>query len=383
MIPEFDKNGDIPPGIHLCSGNDFMDRFFFNEYRKSLTKSFTDILDWAKDKNATKIFVGGSFITSGDEPHDIDCLIVFYDEEQIPHKSEMLTISSTKIDIQFATENDRVVVDSFLHLFAHSRNIKQVGIIEIDLYYSNKAWKILHYPDDASYEIIKRAYIGRHYIDHYQPNGLLVTIHGLLSTAKWNSELAPIASSQNWIFAPYVYENNGVDLLINTKKRKVLVDNFREWLYDIYMRYESPVSVIAHSFGTYILASYITGFKEFLPVQLNVAILTGSILTPNFDWELHRGVKIARVRNEIAPNDQWVKHMPKIKWIDSDSLYGNSGVIGFNKKSNILIEPRNDIFTHNNVIKRDVIERHWFPYLMSNRFAYHEEGMNYIINKNQ
>ncbi|MFZ1290591.1 MAG: hypothetical protein WAR79_10900 [Melioribacteraceae bacterium] len=91
----------------------------------------------------------------------------------------------------------------------------------------------------------------------------------------------------------------------------------------------------------------------------------------DFDWEIHRGVKIARVRNEIAPNDQWVKHMPKVKWLDKDSLFGKSGVIGFSKKSEILFESSNDIFEHNNVIKRDVIERYWFPYLNVNKDAYH------------
>ena len=41
----------------------------------------------------------------------------------------------------------------------------------------------------------------------------------------------------------------------------------------------------------------------------------------------------------------------------------------------------NDIFDHNNVIKRDVIERHWMPFLMVNRYAYTTEVMKYIIGK--
>lgn len=101
-------------------------------------------------------------------------------------------------------------------------------------------------------------------------------------------------------------------------------------------------------------------------------ILLGSILNSEFDWEACRG-KVARILNEIAPNDQWVKFMPNSKWLVLDSLFGRSGVDGFSKKSEILFQSRNDIFDHHNVIKRDIIEKKWMPFLNANRFALHEE----------
>lgn len=382
MIPEFGNNGKLPKGIHLSSGAEFIDKFCFNDYRKGLTKSISDIFDWAYVKCATRIFIGGSFVTRNDEPNDFDCLIIFYDECDIPHKSEMLTIASTKVDIQFCSEKEPKLIDSFLYLFMHSRIRDEIGIVEIDLHSKGSKWEIRHYPDEESYEIIKRAYINRHFVDHYEPNGILVTVHGLLSNAKWNMEISPIASSQNWIVAPYVYENNTPDLLVNSKKRASCINDFREWLYDIHERYDNaPVSVIAHSFGTYIVGSYINGFDEYSPVQLNCAILTGSILTSNFNWEKHKGAKIARVLNEVAPNDQWVVHMPKLKWLDNDPLFGNSGVTGFETKSSILTERRCEIFDHNNVIKRDVIEKYWLPFLMANRNAARVEGNEYVLRK--
>jgi hypothetical protein len=380
MIPDFNKKGSLPKGVHLCTGTEFFERFFFNDYRKNLQKSMSDILDWSKCKYATRLFIGGSFVTNKSEPNDIDCLIVFSDEESIPHKTEMLTIDSTKIDIQFCAEREQKVLDNFLFLFSTSVQKDRIGIIQIDLYNTNDEWKIRHYPDLATYEIIKQAYIGRHFIDHYTPNGVIVTIPGLLSKAAWNTEVGPVASSQKWIFAPFYYDYNLPDLLINTAKRKKVVEKFRDWIFDVHTRYESPISIIAHSFGTYIITSYIVGFEEYLPVQLNTLILTGSIVNENFNWDAHRGNKISRVRNEIAPNDQWVKHMPKIKWLDKDPLFGKSGVVGFSKKSPILFEFSNEIFDHNNVIKRDVIERYWFPFLFANKFAYQDEGERYMFN---
>ncbi|WP_342404252.1 hypothetical protein [Brevibacillus sp. FSL K6-2834] len=95
---------------------------------------------------------------------------------------------------------------------------------------------------------------------------------------------------------------------------------------------------------------------------------------------------VARVLNEIAPNDEWVRHMPEnfIKRIfPFDPLFGRSGVDGFNYSSPILTQSRNSIFTHNNVIKRDVIEKKWIPFLNANKEAYYFEGMEYSIRKNK
>ena len=380
MIPDFTSQGSLPDGVHLTSGNDFLDRFLFNEYRKGFWGPLVNILDWAKLKRASAIFIGGSFVTSANEPHDLDCLIVFPHEDAIPHKSELLTIESTRLDLQFCAQSDEKLLGTFLYLFQHTRGREPVGIIQINLYGGEKPWVSVFSPDDGDYEIIKRVYIQRHYVDHYEPNGVLVSIHGLLSQASWNAEIAPIASSQNWIFAPFLYcDTNSPKLLIDKPRADQVVERFRNWVYDIQCRYQRNISVIAHSFGTYILARYITGFDEFLPIRLNTAILTGSILNPEFDWEAHRGVRIARVLNEVAPNDQLVKHMPKLKWIHPDPLYGNSGVTGFAKECDIVDQMSNDIFDHNNVIKRDVIERHWMPFLMANRDAHTIESNRYIL----
>jgi len=382
VIPEFTPQGQLPDGIHIASGSELLERFLFNEYRKGFWGPLVNIFDWAKYKYAAAVFVGGSFVTNTETPHDIDCLVVFPHEDSIPHKSELLTIESTRLDLQFCAKSDEKVLGSYLQLFSRNRGREPVGVVQVDLYGEGKAWEIIFSSEANDYEIIKRAYINRHYVDHYDPNGVLVSIHGLLSDASWNAEIAPIASSQNWVFAPFLYNDiNKPGLLIDKAKTKEVIERFRNWIYDIQSRYPYNISVIAHSFGTYILAKYISGFGDFLPIRLNAAILTGSIINSDLDWGSHRGIRISRILNEIAPNDQWVRHMPKLKWIYSDSLYGNSGVVGFNKPNDILTQSSNEIFDHNNVIKRDVIERHWMPFLMANRHAYNIEGERYILQK--
>ncbi|TCK61541.1 hypothetical protein OF66_0951 [Seleniivibrio woodruffii] len=374
MIPNFNSNYLLPEGIHECSGLEFIDFFCFNDYRESFRKSIADIFDWATESGAIFIIFGGSFVTKAHEPNDIDCLIVFRDDTNLPRRNEMLTIDAMKIDIQVCSIKYPNVIDSFLHLFMTKASGEKVGVIQVNLTSTNKTWEIKHYPSDIEYEIIQRAYIGRHFIDHYDSNGVIVTIHGLMTDAKWNNDLAPLISSKNWIFAPYSYtEDNGIDLLRNKKKRDKVVDEFREWLFALNGIYKKPISIIAHSFGTYIIAAYISGFKDTPPVSLNCLILTGSIITTNFDWNIYRGTHVARVLNEKSPKDEYVKWMPTIDWLTKDALFGTSGVDGFIHKSEILLETDNNIFKHNNVIKKDVIEGYWLPYLYLNKDIWYTE----------
>lgn len=135
------------------------------------------------------------------------------------------------------------------------------------------------------------------------------------------------------------------------------MDAFRDWIYSVqrdYCQNGEQISIIAHSFGTYLIGAYLDGFEEFTPVHFNTIILTGSILNENYDWESCVGNKVARVRNEIAPNDQWVSWMPRkpAEWVGLDPLFGQAGTNGFTSASHILTQPINKIFDHNNVIKK-------------------------------
>ncbi|WP_342404251.1 hypothetical protein [Brevibacillus sp. FSL K6-2834] len=195
----------------------------------------------------------------------------------------------------FCSLDNKEIVDTYIHFFSQYGLLKKIGIVQVVLYHEDEEWEIQHYPDPSSLEIVQRAYINRHFVDVYQPNGVIVTIHGLLSKGEWNSEIVPSASSQGWIVAPYIYDSNTPDLLTRPNKRTEFIDNFRDWIYDLseYRFPGYPISVIAHSFGTYIIAAYLDRFEEFSPVHFNCIILTGSIINSDFNWEKHRGSKVA------------------------------------------------------------------------------------------
>jgi len=361
-IPLFLDNGYLPAGIHVALIKDFITRFTQDRQRTKYKNGLINIFNFAKAKNVRYILFGGSFITSKSIPSDIDCVLVFQCASDIPSSMGKYVIDSTPIDVYYATLEDPNTLYTHIKFFSKNPNGSEVGIIKIEL--SNISFDELKKSFDNITPPIDQT---EQLINVYQPRGMLVTVHGLLSKAEWNTEIAPIASSQGWIFAPYVYKTNWVDLLIRKNKRKKVVDDFRNWIFDMQMRHKGiPISVIAHSFGTYIIAEYLEGFNEEIPVRFQSIILTGSIVNREFDWHKHYiNSKIVRVRNEIATNDNWVQKMPE-GFLRLDTMFGQSGVKGFSKECEILKEVPNKIFDHNNVIRRDVVEQLWMPYLIAN-----------------
>lgn len=386
-IPEFTKEGKLPSGLHICSGEEFINRFCRIDLRKYFEKPISDILDYAKERGAVEVFIGGSFVTANKNPRDLDCVIVFNQDRFIPNNTEEVSIKGLKFDILFASLESANLIDCYIKLFSTCRyGGNDIGLIQIDLYGHNKTWEIRHYPDDEDFEIIKKVYNDRSLIDLKEKKGILVSIHGLLSHAEWNKEIAPIASSQDWIFAPYTYNTNKLDLLFRPGKRSSVVDDFRDWIYELQGRFEGEISIIAHSFGTYIIAEYLEGFidDEFPPVTFNSIILTGSILNKNLDWERYRGYSVGSIYNTIAPNDEFVKFMPETQlkeYIGMSNVFGKAGTEGFDSDTPMLTQTSAKIFNHTNTIKRDIIESKWMPFLNANRYSYRTEIIDYFKRK--
>jgi hypothetical protein len=256
-LPPFERDGFLPPGIWACSGDEFIERFCHGKHRKHFAKVVQDVCDFAKDRGALQVLVGGSFVTREQQPTDFDCVVVFAEENQIPERSERIAIDSTKLDIFFCAKSYPDVHKGFVALLSHNRLDRNVGIVDINLggTADYPAWSIVEEPDRRVLDIVKRVYFHRHIIDRNNSRKALITVHGILSHAEWNAEIAHIASSSGWIFAPFTYGYVDVDVFWDGEQRGKIVDLFRTHINDIYDRYHCNISVIAHSLGTYVVAT--------------------------------------------------------------------------------------------------------------------------------
>ena len=72
MIPEFDENGNLPPGIHFCEWEEFKERFSTTVPRQRLLKGLLRAMMKLKAAGCRMIYIDGSFVTSETRPQDYD-----------------------------------------------------------------------------------------------------------------------------------------------------------------------------------------------------------------------------------------------------------------------------------------------------------------------
>ena len=80
MIPDFDENGNLPPGVHICEWEEFQDRFGYNRRRKVLIEGLEMAMLSLQAAGCRVIYINGSFTTSKSDPVDFDGC---YDKETV------------------------------------------------------------------------------------------------------------------------------------------------------------------------------------------------------------------------------------------------------------------------------------------------------------
>lgn len=73
MIPHFQVNGNLPPGIHLASFEEVYARYGTNGYRKQLLGGMYEAFHALKIAGCDVVYLDGSFVTTKKYPNDYDC----------------------------------------------------------------------------------------------------------------------------------------------------------------------------------------------------------------------------------------------------------------------------------------------------------------------
>lgn len=133
MIPEFDDNGYLPPGIHPATMQEIAERFGKEtELRRVQMESLTWLVGSAKKAGIHRIVVNGSFVTDIMEPNDVDCILLIergYPKD--PQGDAELEAGFPFIDFHRVGEDDfRVFVEE---IFGTDRKTVPKGVIEVIL----------------------------------------------------------------------------------------------------------------------------------------------------------------------------------------------------------------------------------------------------------
>lgn len=142
----------------------------------------------------------------------------------------------------------------------------------------------------------------------YEPS-CLMSIHGYLSTGKWQDTLENALNDSKVIHKPYNYGLKIFKILPYHINNDAL--NFRDWYFttinEMHLKIEEPFhrpSIIAHSLGSWILAKALLKYPE---LKFDKIFLHGSIVPADFDWfKLILKGQINSVVCETSENDKVV-----------------------------------------------------------------------------
>jgi hypothetical protein len=124
MIPPFDDNGYLPPGVHPATLEEIAARFGRqSEIRQVQMDSLGWLVDLAWRAGIQRLVINGSFVTDAEEPNDVDCLLLIDDaypqdaeadgqlQEGLPFL-QLIFVQQPDFDwyvrVQFATDRDNL-----------------------------------------------------------------------------------------------------------------------------------------------------------------------------------------------------------------------------------------------------------------------------------
>lgn len=142
MIPDFNEDGLLPPGIHQADLEEFRERFAIFDRSDRRLRIYAQlerlIREAKKAAIVRRIIVGGSFVTANAEPNDFDCILVLdpaivgttlrpFEYNLVSRKMARRLFGG---DVLPALEGSRAL-DQYLEFFQTTRDGEQMGIVEV------------------------------------------------------------------------------------------------------------------------------------------------------------------------------------------------------------------------------------------------------------
>ncbi|WVH09100.1 MAG: hypothetical protein EoVTN8_422 [Fluviibacter phosphoraccumulans EoVTN8] len=193
------------------------------------------------------------------------------------------------------------------------------------------------------------------------PEHFIVLIHGIRTNGAWQSKLAAkLASHKNVrsISVGYGYFNL-IRFLIPIWTRRKPVDKVLQQLR--YLCAEHPtalISVVAHSFGSYIIAAILDYASD---VRLNRLLLCGSVVRDSFRWDRAKPYVKGDIVNDVGTRDFYPIAAKSFSW-----GFGATGTLGFQTAA---IHDRYFNCGHSDFFTDDHMESYWLPQLVDGKIV--------------
>jgi len=186
---------------------------------------------------------------------------------------------------------------------------------------------------------------------------VVVSLHGIRTRGVWQKDLVPVLANNGFTPHPLDYGNFPATFLLFPPFRSKKVEwLLRECERIMNAEHVSRISIIAHSFGSFMVAEMLSKYHA---IKVDKVIFAGSIVKKDFDIAgiLNRG-QINLVENNYGENDIWPKVAKKIVM-----GAGDAGARGFNDSHPLLIQKEFKKHGHSEYFHYSHFTKHWIPTL--------------------
>lgn len=184
---------------------------------------------------------------------------------------------------------------------------------------------------------------------------IVVLIHGIMTHAVWQERLAEKLKTEANIDAfpiGYVFFDV-VKFWCPFFTRQEPINRVERELRVLHEQYpDANISVVAHSFGTYIMAQILI---EKTDIKIHRLQLCGSIISKKYRWDQVRDRISGKVLNDAGTRDYWPVVASLLSW-----GYGASGTFGF---KTALVKDRFYNCGHSDFFKDEHMCKYWIPLL--------------------
>lgn len=191
---------------------------------------------------------------------------------------------------------------------------------------------------------------------------LVITVHGIRTFGKWQERMEVLLTqTSNRIevnkidygyFSVFAFLVPGARWLATRRIRRILLTALHEsgW---------KRIDIVAHSFGTHLVAWSLRGISAQECKHVHTIILAGSVLKPRFSWSQLLGSHVQRVVNDCGTKD-WILVCSQIGVL----FTGMAGRVGFRGRLGIQFRNRYFRFGHSGYfVTPGFMERWWVPLL--------------------
>jgi hypothetical protein len=141
VLPAFDpESGRLPPGEHVASWDEVVERFGWTERRRRLLDGLAEAIELLAEAGCRQIWLNGSFVTAKDEPGDFDACWDTDGVDLAALDTVMLDLSNHRAaqKARFGWELFPNVIEtqsglSFVEFFQNERDTSRKGIVLIHL----------------------------------------------------------------------------------------------------------------------------------------------------------------------------------------------------------------------------------------------------------